>query len=400
MTKDIILTIDFAVLVRYENRFCDAAYIDQIIQKAAQRNVRTILWRTLAGARGAYRSRSVPSLEDQSPKWGPLLKAVDPLEAAVASAHKHGIKLFAWATLQDFHIVRQAGKIQNATPFFDRNPHLYWSSLDGKSFHPGIPCYAYPEARQYYLDHIQEVMGYGVDGVYVCFRSHAGEPAVADEHVADADDSYGYNEPWMQQMREELGINPSPETIRASPWLSRRMQTLRGRSYTILLQGVRELVRSSPLWVGVAEEPTLLIAGHTEKDRPAHHRVRLDVSGWCRDDLVDAVLVVTGRSNPCDPSPAELYRDATARFGKSLYAWLNMIAFFRGPDGSGQKRTPTPDQLRKIVAAVQDDEVDGAVLHEVADLEFSYQRIYIDGKKDSKIKPQTDRNAQWDALLG
>ncbi len=395
MTKDIILTIDFAVLVRYENRFCDAAYIDQIIQKAAQRNVRTILWRTLAGARGAYRSRSVPSFEDQSPKWGPLLKAVDPLEAAVASAHKHGIKLFAWATLQDFHIVRQAGKIQNVTPFFDRNPHLYWSSLDGKSFHPGIPCYAYPEARQYYLDHIQEVLGYGVDGVYVCFRSHCGEPHRNDE--------FGYNEPWLNQLRDELGFVPSVEEQCDHPWLSYRLQKVRGTSYTHLLADIRNLVGDAcPVWVGVGEEPDILIAGHSAKENPqrAFHRVRLDVRGWCRDGLVDTVIVVVSRLNPCDPSPAHIYRDTTDRYGKKLYPWLNLISHFRNSQGQAHKHTPPPDQLRKIVAAVQDDEVDGAVLHEVADLEFSYQRIYIDGKKDSKIEPQVDRDAQWDALLG
>ena len=31
----------------------------------------------------------------------------------------------------------------------------------------GIPGYAYEEARAYYLDHLREVLGYGVDGLYV-----------------------------------------------------------------------------------------------------------------------------------------------------------------------------------------------------------------------------------------
>jgi len=399
VSKDIILTLDFNDHVVSEDRVCDAEYIDQIITKAAQRNVTTVLWRTMAGPRGLYRSRSVPTFEDQEmnlhPNWKGLLDVVDPLQAAVTSAHAHGLKILAFAPLQDYHIVRTDQK--NTSPFYDQRPYLNWLKFDGTQTYMGIPCYAYDEARRYYLDHIEEVLNYGVDGVYVCFRSHAGEPAVADDHAADEDDSYGYNEPWMQQIRGELGISPSPGTIRASSWLSRRMQMLRGRSYTILLQGVRELVGSKPLWVGVAEEPDLLIAGNTEKDRPAHHRVRLDVSGWCRNGLVDAVLVVTGRSNPCDPSPAELYRDATARFGKSLYAWLNMIAFFRGPDGSAQKRTPTPDELRAIVRSAEDACVDGLVLHEVLGLEFSYLKR---APGDVLRGPHHDRDAQWDALMG
>ena len=37
MSKDVIPTIDFGVLVTNEERFCDAAYIEEIIEKAARR---------------------------------------------------------------------------------------------------------------------------------------------------------------------------------------------------------------------------------------------------------------------------------------------------------------------------------------------------------------------------
>ena len=58
--REVILTLDHGVLLVHDPRAAEAAYIDEIFEKASRRQVRTILWRTLAGARGLYRSRSVP----------------------------------------------------------------------------------------------------------------------------------------------------------------------------------------------------------------------------------------------------------------------------------------------------------------------------------------------------
>ena len=404
MNKDVILTVDFADQVHYEDRFCDASYIDEIIGRAAHRNVKAILWRTLAGGCGLYRSKSVPTFEDQSPKWKPLLEAVDPLEAAITSARKHGIKLIAWATLQDFHIVRfsirgetgESKVVKNTTPFFDENPHLYWLSVNGKRFHAGIPCYGYAEARAYYVDHIKEVMSYGPDGLYVCFRSHALEP--------DEDDEYGYNEPWRRQLYDETGVDTPTQEIRDNGWLSYRMQKIRGASFTQLLREVREVVGNAPVWVGVAEEPNILIAGSCAKENPTRtmHRARLDVNGWCREGLVDTVIVVTSRMNPGDPTTAQIYRDATQMHGKQLYAWLNLVAF-HWQHGSKLKRTPTADELQAIIARGAKHDVDGLVIHEAANLDFNYLRVYLDGKKqkwETRFSPPPDRDAMWDALMG
>ena len=153
--REVVLTLDHGVLLMHDPRAAEAGCIDEIFEKARRRGIGTILWRTLAGARGLYRSRSVPSMADQSEAWEQLLAGMDPLEAAVESARRHDLRLFAWATLQDFHIVRDWG-VRNTSPFFDERPHLYWSGADGRS-HPGIPCYAFEEARRYYLDHLAEV---------------------------------------------------------------------------------------------------------------------------------------------------------------------------------------------------------------------------------------------------
>ena len=67
MKNEVIPTIDFGVLVMNEQRFCDADYIDEIFEKAARRHIKTILWRTLGGPYGLYRSRSVPA-----PAWQDL----------------------------------------------------------------------------------------------------------------------------------------------------------------------------------------------------------------------------------------------------------------------------------------------------------------------------------------
>ena len=44
MDKDVILTLDYADLVVYEDRACDAAYIDEIIAKAARLTTQWMAW--------------------------------------------------------------------------------------------------------------------------------------------------------------------------------------------------------------------------------------------------------------------------------------------------------------------------------------------------------------------
>ena len=168
----------------------------------------------------------------------------------------------------------------------------------------------------------------------------------------------------------------------------------------MLLREVREAAGGLPVWVSTAEEPDILIAGHSEKENPgrALHRARMDLSRWCREDLVDAVVVVTSRLNPCDPSVAEVWRDTTARFGKKLYTWLNMICHFHDGQGQLAKRTPTPEELRGIVQRSRRCRIDGLVLHEAADLETSYRRVVVDGERRVVNEPHPDPEAQWDAL--
>ena len=164
---------------------------------------------------------------------------------------------------------------------------------------------------------------------------------------------------------------------------------------------MREAAGTLPVWVGTSEEPDILIAGHSERENPGRAllRARMDLGRWCREDLVDAVVVVTSRLNPCDPSVGEIYRDTTARSGKKLYTWLNMICHFHDREGNLTKRTPTPQELRGIVRAARACRIDGLVLHETADLETSYLRVYVDGRKQVANAPHPDREAQWDALL-
>jgi len=142
---------------------------------------------------------NIPSLHR---RMGAVMRKIDPLAACAKYAHKHGLEIYAWVTV--FDSLYYAPE----TEFFQQHPEYTWVSRDGKKHVPGVPCYAYPEVRNYRLDQMREIVEYDIDGIILSVRSHSPWPGRGSTGGNEGARGYGFNEPVVEEYLRRFGKDP------------------------------------------------------------------------------------------------------------------------------------------------------------------------------------------------
>src|SRR5213594_1801179 len=114
---------------------------------------------------------------------------IDPLDEAVAYAHKIGIRLVASIRMDGPKPPPYDG---SPGPFYDAHPEFRLIAPDGSP--PLRLSLAYPEVRERYLAMFREALGYGVDGIAVIFTRNF--PFV------------GHEAPVVESFRKKYGLDP------------------------------------------------------------------------------------------------------------------------------------------------------------------------------------------------
>lgn len=191
--------------------------MERIMSLAAHHGVDRILFRVSVCGVVCYRSKVMYVADDRSfaghdqefldppvanipsylPRMAQLMRETDPLADCVEFGHKYGMQVWAWVTVYDSLYYAPEGE------FFHDHPEYTWISRDGSKHLPGVPCYAYPEVREYRLKEVVELLSYGVDGIYLSMRSHSPWPT--DQSGAR---EYGYNEPVIAEYERRYGTDP------------------------------------------------------------------------------------------------------------------------------------------------------------------------------------------------
>ena len=191
--------------------------MDRLMRIAAHYGVDRILFRLSVCGAVCYHSKVMYVADDKSfkgrtaemldgavanipshlPRMAQLLRETNPLADCVEFGHKYGMEVWAWITVYDSMYYAPEGE------FFHDNPQYTWASRDGTKHIPGVPCYAYPEVRQYRLKQVDELLAYGVDGVYMSMRSHSPWPK-----GRSGAREYGYNEPVIAEFSRRYGTDP------------------------------------------------------------------------------------------------------------------------------------------------------------------------------------------------
>lgn len=159
-----------------------------------------VFWRVSVLGRVMYHSkmRDIYSLTDADnnsyKKLAAAIEQCDPLREAVAVCRQLNLKIYAWVLLND------EGRTQEtAASFFVKNPNLQWVSRKSGKYLSGVPCYAFPEVREHFLLQMKELMGYGVDGVFMSTRSHS------TSFKKDTLMEFGFNKPVLDAFKDKYG---------------------------------------------------------------------------------------------------------------------------------------------------------------------------------------------------
>lgn len=268
--KGLCIAVDYYDLINVYREPFGEDRIDRLLAEYAERGVTSVQWRVSVLGKLLYRSRTgdrvtynpaalerVPGYASARPhaplvqaarergngapfeaftiqetfqRTGELLASFDPMEAVVRLCRKHGIRSFPWLTIYDdagYHPFTRSSLVCN-------HPEYCWKSYKGGLHYLGVTSYAYPEAVEYRLAQIRELLDYGPDGIHLCIRSHSRPPGYNERYMdflkthswedprpeagklpqflAAARNQYGFDPPAVEAFRKKTGLEPHPDS--------------------------------------------------------------------------------------------------------------------------------------------------------------------------------------------
>lgn len=204
----------------------------------------------------------------------------DSLAAAIDYGHKIGLKIHAWASInEDDHGWGWPSEFTKA------HPEFRWVRRDGRPYHSQL-SFAFPEVRAYKLALLNELLTYNIDGLFLDWI-RTGD--IRDNPQTDAKGiaTSGYEAPNIAAFKSKYGADPHEVANDDDRWLR-----VRAEPQTLFMRTVRELVNKQPKRVPIA-----VMVGH-----PWHYRglqdpidgnlrgLLLDVATWANEGLMEAAI--------------------------------------------------------------------------------------------------------------
>jgi hypothetical protein len=282
----------------------NAGEMDRLMATAAHYGVDRVLFRVSICGSVAYHSDVMYTADEKSfadyegrvimdtgvgnipsyiPRMAQVMAATDPLRDCVEACHRYGMECWAWITVYDSKYYAPPEE------FFQQHPEYTWVSRDGTDHIEGVPCYAYPEVREYRLNQVREIIDeYDVDGIYLSMRSHSSWP-YRGEHREPVEGSgargYGYNAPVVAEYRRRYGVDP-----REVPWDSTealRFVRLKAEFFKTWLAEVHEVTQAAG--VGLAMNTTTRAA-----DPVTANWMHIPADDIARERVVDELCILSG----------------------------------------------------------------------------------------------------------
>jgi hypothetical protein len=238
----------------------------------------------------------------------------DALAAAIEYGHKIGLKIYAWASInEDDHGWGWASEFAKA------HPEFRWVRRDGRKYHSQL-SFAFPQVREYKLALIEELLAYDIDGLlldWIRTGDVRDNPQNDPKGIAD----YGYEEPNVAGFTKAFGSDP-----RELPNDDERWARHRAAPQTQFMREARKLVRARK-----PSAPLATLVGH-----PWHYRghidridgnlrgLLLDLKMWADEGLMDATLAAGYYRDGGTPEMAyKALRDETGgKVDVWTYAWV------------------------------------------------------------------------------
>ena len=232
----LIMKVDYSDMVHRAHAAGQGLYdeerIDALFRRCKEAGFTHVLWRTSFLGKVCYPSRVMTPVDGDYSLDKSLLECMarfDPLSVAVEIARRYKISIAPWITTVDSYWPG------NGDPFFARNPHLLLMDRKNERVERGVPCYAYPEVREYRLAEAREVVDeYGVDGIY--YSSHSHNDCTRCQGDLEGRDAYGFNPPLAEAYKARYGTDP-----RKDDFDNEKMQLIRGGFYLQFLEEARKI---------------------------------------------------------------------------------------------------------------------------------------------------------------
>ncbi len=176
----------------------------EVFDRLAAAGINTIFFETVNAGYTIYPSRVAP-------QQNPLTRSWDPLRAGVKLAHERGMELHPW--LWTFAV---GNRRHNVLPEINLSEdyigpvltaHPSWANYDdrGEWFPRGQPETwidpANPEVRRYILSLVEEIAGYGVDGIHLDYIRYPFQNAGSRA-------TFGYGQAARQGFQQLTGVDP------------------------------------------------------------------------------------------------------------------------------------------------------------------------------------------------
>jgi len=180
----------------------------------------------------------------------------------IAVAHRLGMKLYAWIVPYNMGAPPGAYAELGIRPgpvrypavtiletefpwmyrFAREHPQYQLVDRNGRRHHYGVMEWAYPEARRYWTNLVQDIVTrYDVDGLYLDTRTECMAPDYADQ--------FGFNPPVVEEYRRRYGVDMLTQDFDIEAW-----RALRGEYFTQFLSEISSVAhgRGKPLSLGTA----------------------------------------------------------------------------------------------------------------------------------------------------
>ena len=247
----------------------------------------TILWRGSSYELDRYYKTFGTDSSEYRGKVARITSQFDPLIVARDRAHANGQKLLIYLTFQDHgapHDVLYGGK--NPFPWQDKlvieHPEYQTVDLHG-NYHWGVLDLANPDARRAVIDRlVTMVRDFGVDGLYLCSRTHSPPALNADQ--------FGFNPSIVSEMKRRFNVDitKDPRFDYQSPQFApddavvESWRKVQGDSWTQFYRELRTALPGKMLYAGI---PRGRYFG------PPYGNVYLDWEAMVREHLVDGLVL-------------------------------------------------------------------------------------------------------------
>src|SRR6185503_3445064 len=205
----------------------------------------------------------------------------DSLAAAIEYGHEIGLKIWAWASInEDDHGWGWPSEFSKA------HPEFRWIRRDGRPYHSQL-SFAFPEVREYKLSVLDELLAlYDIDGLFLDWIRTGdirNNPQTDAKGVADS----GYERPNIAAFKSKYNADPHDVPNEDDRWVR-----VRAEPQTVFIRSVRQHVNKYNKRLPIA-----VMVGH-----PWHYRgmqdpidgnrrgLLLDVATWANEGLIDSAI--------------------------------------------------------------------------------------------------------------